>query len=55
MLAIAAAVVFGLALLLDLLDENIGDAFNTLTWITLGLFLLALHVAGIGSSWRWRR
>ncbi|MGW0250995.1 hypothetical protein ACWDYH_30640 [Nocardia goodfellowii] len=62
MLAIAAAVAFGLALLLDLVDETIGSV-NDHTLITLGLLLAALHLAGIGTaartgggrSWRRRR
>jgi hypothetical protein len=48
MLAIAAAVAFGLALLLDLLDVRGGDAFSAMTLLFVGLLLLALHLAGIG-------
>ncbi|MEW9533635.1 hypothetical protein [Microbispora sp. NPDC049125] len=54
MLAIAAAIVFGIAFLLDLLNASIGISLTAL--IALGLCLLALHQAGIGtasvSSWR---
>jgi hypothetical protein len=54
MLAIAAAIVFGIAFLLDLLNAGIGIGLTAL--IALGLCLLALHQAGIGtasvSSWR---
>lgn len=52
MLAIAAAVVFGIWLLLDLLDTNLGapDLFNFSTMATIGLLLLALYLAGIGSG-----
>jgi hypothetical protein len=59
MLAIAAAIVFGIAFLLDLLNASIGIGLTAL--IALGLCLLALHQAGIGtasvSSYRggWRR
>lgn len=49
MLAIAAAIVFGLALLLDLANVNVGDAFTNATLVTLGLLLLALHFCGIGT------
>ncbi|MEV0252268.1 hypothetical protein AB0H76_37170 [Nocardia sp. NPDC050712] len=58
MLAIAAAVSFGLALLLDLIDESLGDTITTGTLVTLGFLLIALHLAGVGTaarSWRGRR
>ncbi|MEV4756778.1 hypothetical protein AB0J86_16920 [Micromonospora sp. NPDC049559] len=50
MLAIAAAAVFGFALLLDLLDTDLGapDLFNWNTLVLIGLFLAALYLAGIG-------
>ena len=48
MLALIAAAVFGLALLLDWLDVNGGDAFNTGTLELLGFFLIALHLGGVG-------
>jgi hypothetical protein len=52
MLAIAAAVVFGVWLLLDLLDTNLGapDLFNFSTMATIGLMLMALYLAGVGSG-----
>ena len=51
MLAIAAAVVFGIYLLLDLLDLiGNSDLFNFPTFASLGLLLLALHLAGVGSG-----
>jgi hypothetical protein len=52
MLAIAAAIVFGFALLLDLFDTDLGapDLFNPMTLLLIGLFLLALYLAGIGSG-----
>jgi hypothetical protein len=50
MFAIAAAAVFGFALLLDLLDSDLGapDLFNWQTLVLIGLFLLALYFAGVG-------
>lgn len=48
MLAIAAAVVFGLYLLLDLLNVKQTDLINFPTMASLGLLLLALHLAGVG-------
>jgi hypothetical protein len=52
MLAIAAAVVFGIWLLLDFLNTNLGapDLFNFPTMATLGLLLLSLYLAGVGSG-----
>ena len=50
MLAIAAAVVFGIYLLLDLLDVKQTDLFNFNTFAALGLLLLSLYLAGIGSG-----
>ncbi|WP_174188445.1 hypothetical protein [Nocardia barduliensis] len=64
MLAIAAAVAFGLALILDLGDTTLGASITEHTLVTLGLLLLALHLAGFGTgarvgnggrSWNWRR
>ena len=54
MLAIAAAIVFGIWLLLDLFDTNLGapDLFNFSTMASLGLLLLSLYLAGVGSGQR---
>ncbi|MER5336203.1 hypothetical protein ACIBTZ_19845 [Micromonospora sp. NPDC049460] len=52
MLAILAAIVFGFALLLDLFDTNLGapDLLNPSTLLMLGLLLLSLYLAGVGSA-----
>ncbi len=50
MLAIAAAVVFGIYLLLDLLDVRSTDLINFPTFASLGLLLLSLYLAGVGSG-----
>jgi hypothetical protein len=50
MLALIAAAVFGLALLLDLLDVSGGDALNAGTLMLVGFLLIALHLGGIGTS-----
>lgn len=52
MLAIAAAIVFGVWLLLDLFNTNLGapDLFNFSTMASLGLLLLSLYLAGVGSG-----
>jgi hypothetical protein len=52
MLAILAAIVFAFALLIDLLNNNLGapDLFNWNTLVLIGLLLLALYFAGVGSG-----
>ncbi len=61
MLAILAAIVFGFALLLDLFKTNLGapDLFNWNTLVLIGLFCLALYLAGVGrgpgGGGRWYR
>lgn len=56
MLAIVAAILFGLALLLDLANVSLGDTINTGTLVTAGLLCVALHLAGVGVGVRtWRR
>jgi hypothetical protein len=53
MFAVIAAIIFAFALLLDLLDTNLGasDAFSATTLMIAGLLCLALHFAGVG-GWR---
>lgn len=60
MLAIAAAVIFGIAVIMDLAEASIGIAAGTV--VTIGLLCLALHLAGVGAAartggrrWRARR
>ncbi|MGI5329323.1 hypothetical protein [Actinomadura nitritigenes] len=53
MLAIVAAIVFALALLFDLADVS-SDAINNGTLTVLGLLLLSLHFAGVGTGRDWR-
>ncbi|GAA2168955.1 hypothetical protein [Actinomadura napierensis] len=53
MLAIVAAIVFALALLFDLADVS-SDAINNGTLTVLGLLLLSLHFAGVGTGTDWR-
>ena len=52
MLAIAAAVIFGIELLLDFADVSRSDPFTWQTLIAAGLFCLALHFAGVGTNVR---
>jgi hypothetical protein len=60
--AIVAAVIFGLALILDLADASIGTTIDGATLLVAGLLCVALHLAGVGTavrgraaSWRRRR
>lgn len=52
MLAIIAAVIFGLALLLDLADASLGSVLDGGTLLLAGLLCLALHLAGVGAGTR---
>jgi len=53
-LALAAAIVFALALLLDWLDVHVGDAFTWQTLVTVAWLLLALHFWFVdGRATRW--
>lgn len=58
MFAIAAAVLFVIALILDLAGVIAIGPIDVLTFITAGLLCLALQLAGVGagsrSSWRSR-
>ena len=55
MLAVAAAVIFGIELLLDFADVSRSDPFTWQTLIAAGLFCLALHMAGVGTAVGYRR
>ncbi|MER6947676.1 hypothetical protein ABT294_26955 [Nonomuraea sp. NPDC000554] len=50
MLAIIAAIVFGLGFLLDLVNTRTPGGITGTTFMLLGLTLLALHQAGIGTA-----
>ncbi|MEU4323683.1 hypothetical protein [Nonomuraea dietziae] len=49
MLAIVAAIIFGLGFLLELLAFEIPGGISGVTFMLLGLCLLALHQAGVGA------
>jgi hypothetical protein len=51
MFAIVAAILFGLALLLDLFNTDLGGTVTIQTIVTAGLLFIALHVSGAG-TWR---
>lgn len=54
MFAILAAGIFALSLILDWADTKVSDAFTPQTLLTAGLLCLALHLAGTGTSTKWR-
>jgi hypothetical protein len=49
-LAIIAAVIFGLALLLDLANASFGTVLDGGTLLMAGLLCVALHLAGVGAG-----
>jgi hypothetical protein len=49
--AIIAAVLFGLALLLELIDENLGEVLTPGVLTLAGLLFLALHFAAPAPGW----
>lgn len=51
MLAIIAAVAFFIAFLINAAEISTNDIFTSTNVMLVGLALLALHVAGIGSGW----
>jgi hypothetical protein len=53
MLAIIAAVLFGLAFLFDLTGTSLGNLGPTALMLA-GLTCLALHLAGVATAWRGR-
>ncbi|WP_187283338.1 hypothetical protein [Streptomyces sp. t39] len=52
MLGIAAAVLFFISFLINAADLGTNDVFSSGNIMLLGLMLLALHVSGVGTSWR---
>ncbi|MFE1169808.1 hypothetical protein [Nocardiopsis sp. NPDC058789] len=50
MFATVAAVLFGIAVLFEILGLNIEGIVTTTTLALTGLLFLALHLAGFGSS-----
>jgi hypothetical protein len=51
MLAIAAAVIFAIAFLLDVTGPAAGAVFAPASLLLPGLGCRALHIAGIGTGW----
>jgi hypothetical protein len=59
MFAVIAAVIFGIALLLEIVGQHFGPLLDTGTLTLAGLLCVALHLAGARGwgrgRWRWRR
>ncbi|MEV0648852.1 hypothetical protein AB0I28_26710 [Phytomonospora sp. NPDC050363] len=56
MFAIIAAVLFGLALILDIANAGLGDVITAGTLVTAGLLFVALHLGAPLSGGRpWNR
>ena len=55
MLAIIAAIIFGIAFVINATGAVTNAAFSVTGLLVLGLACLALHQAGIGSAWVRRR
>lgn len=55
MLAIAAAVLFFIAFLINAAEISTNDVFTSTNVMLIGLMVLALHLAGVGSSLGARR
>ncbi|OXS34493.1 hypothetical protein [Streptomyces sp. XY006] len=51
MLGIIAAVLFFLAFLINAAEISTNDVFTSTNVMLIGLALLALHAAGVGSGW----
>ncbi|MGW0337478.1 hypothetical protein ACWD0J_37640 [Streptomyces sp. NPDC003011] len=54
-LAIAAAVLFFIAFLINAAEISTNDVFTSTNVMLIGLMVLALHLAGVGSSLGARR
>jgi hypothetical protein len=52
MLAIAAAILFAIAFLLNATNTSTNAVFSPTSLLLVGLACLALHLAGIGTSWK---
>ncbi|MEU6479182.1 hypothetical protein ABZ858_20290 [Streptomyces sp. NPDC047017] len=51
MLAIASAVLFFISFLINAADISTNHTFTSTNIMLLGLILLALHLAGVGTGW----
>jgi hypothetical protein len=52
MFAVIAAVLFGIVLVLDLANQDLGDVLTPGFLTTAAFLCIALHLAGVGTAWR---
>jgi hypothetical protein len=52
MLAIAAAIIFAIAFLLNATSTATSAVFSPMSLLLVGLACVALHMAGVGSGWQ---
>jgi hypothetical protein len=55
MLALVAAVIFAIAFIIRAAGISTDAVFAPASLVIVGLVLLALHLAGVGASWRYHR
>jgi hypothetical protein len=55
MLAIIAAILFAIAFIINATGTAVTAIFDPTSLLLVGLALVALHLAGVGSGWNWRR
>jgi hypothetical protein len=53
--AVIAAVIFAVILILDLANTGLGPVLTTQFLTILAFLCIALHLAGIGTGWRYGR
>ncbi|MEV7978742.1 MULTISPECIES: hypothetical protein [Streptomyces] len=54
MLGLVGAALFFIAFLINAADIGTNDVFTSTNVMLLGLTALALHLAGVGTGWRYR-
>ncbi len=56
MLGFVAAILFAIAFIINAANVSINNAiFSPTSLMLLGLVCLALHLSGVGTSWKYRR
>jgi len=55
MLAFVAAILFGIAFLINATATSVPAVFSPISLLLLGLTCLALHQAGVGTTWHTTR
>jgi hypothetical protein len=55
MLAILAVIIFAIAFIIRVTGTATDAVFAPDSLVILGLICVALHLAGLGTGWRWHR